>query len=254
MRPKVNYVASEMSFYDLVLDGPGKNALGTTMMESIIQRLDEAKGAAVLFSGADGAFSAGLNLKEIATLDAPAMARFVELVEQLMERIFTHPAPTVACVNGHAIAGGCVIALCCDHRVMTNDARARMGLNEVALGLVFPPKIFRIASHRVPPRSIHEVILRGALYAPSDALRLGLVDELSGDARATRLSAEARINELAALPRHAYAATKRMLHAGVMTFEAGAYAAALRDTLPAWTSDEIKQRVLAQLTVPRHGQ
>jgi enoyl-CoA hydratase len=230
--------------YDLVLEGEGKNALGTKMMESILARLEAAKGEPVLFSGAGGVLSAGLDLKEIASLDAPGMQRFVELVEELMARIFDYPAPTVACVNGHAIAGGCVITICCDHRVMTTDERARIGLNEVALGLVFPPKIFRIVRCRVPPRALHEVVLRGALYSPKDALRLGLVDELAEDPRAT---SEARIAELAAHPRSAYTAAKRTLREGVTSFAGAEYRAALAAALPAWTSDEIKQRVLARL-------
>src|SRR4051812_3418888 len=207
MPGKINYVA-RMAFYDLVLDGPGKNSLGTKMMESILARLEEAKGEPIRFSGAGDVLSAGLDLKEIASLDAAGMARFVSLVEELMARIYDYASPTVACVNGHAIAGGCVITLCCDHRVMTSDERVRIGLNEVALGLVFPPKIFRIVQSRVPPRALHEVVLRGALHAPKDALRLGLVDELAEDARAT---SQARIEELAALPRAAYSASKRAL-------------------------------------------
>jgi enoyl-CoA hydratase/carnithine racemase len=231
-------------FYDLVLDGPGKNSLGTKMMESILARLDAAKGEPVLFSGAGGVLSAGLDLKEIASLDAPSMQRFVALVEELMARIYDYEGPTVACVNGHAIAGGCVITICCDHRVMTTDDRARIGLNEVALGLVFPPKLFRIVQHRVPPRSLHEVTLRAALHAPKDALRLGLVDELAEDPRAT---SESRITELASLPRTAYVATKRALHEGVTSFSKADYAAALSSTLPTWTSNEIKERVMARL-------
>lgn len=230
--------------FDLVLDGPGKNSLGTKMMESILARLEAAKGEPVLFSGAGGVLSAGLDLKEIASLDARGMERFVVLVEELMARIFDYAAPTVACVNGHAIAGGCVITICCDHRVMTTDERARIGLNEVALGLVFPPKIFRIVQHRVPPRGLHEVVLRSGLHAPKDALRLGLVDELAEDARAT---SEARITELAAHPRAAYVAAKRTLREGVTSFSESDYRAALATTLPAWTSDEIKERVLARL-------
>jgi enoyl-CoA hydratase len=230
-------------YCELVLDGPGKNALGSAMMESILVRLDAAAGAPVMFSGTGDAFSAGLNLKEIATLDAAGMARFVELVERLMVRIFDYPGPTVACVNGHAIAGGCVITLCCDHRVMTLNAQARMGLNEVALGLAFPPKIFRIVTHRVPPRSIHEVVLAGGLHAPTEALRLGLIDQIG-----ERNVAEARVRELAALPPTAYATAKRMLHAGVTTIADADYAAALESTLPAWTSTELKQRVLAHLS------
>jgi enoyl-CoA hydratase len=229
---------------EIVLEGFGKNALGTALMESVLARMDAAKDAALLFTGAGDTFSAGLNLKEIASLDAAGMGRFVRVVERLMQRIFDHPAPVVAGINGHAIAGGCVIALCCDHRVMTDDARARIGLNEVALGLVFPPKIARIVRDRVPPRSIHEVVLRGALVAPGDAVRLGLADEVSPDAVSV---ARERARELAALPRHAYAAAKRMLREGVTTFDEASYEAALDAALPAWTGDAIKQRIAAHL-------
>jgi len=231
-------------FHDLVLDGPGKNALGTSMMESILRRLDDAAGEPVRFVGAGDTLSAGLDLKEIASLDAAGVDRFVDLVERLMAAIFDYPGPTVACVNGHAIAGGCVITLSCDHRVATSDPRARIGLNEVALGLVFPPKIFRIVSHRVPPRARHEVMLRAALHAPADALRLGLVDELAADPRAT---SEERIRELSALPRAAYVATKRSLRDGVTAFAPADYEAAMRNTLSVWRGDDIKQRVLARL-------
>ena len=161
-----------------------------------------------------------------------------------MARIFDYEGPTVACVSGHAIAGGCVITICCDHRVMTTDERARVGLNEVALGLVFPPKIFRIVEDRVPPRSRHVGVLRAGLCAPKDALRLGLVDELAEDPRAT---SEVRIAELAGHPRAAYVATKRALREGVTTFSKSEYDAAIAATLPTWTGDEIKQRVLARL-------
>jgi enoyl-CoA hydratase len=232
------------AYFELLLDGPGKNSLSTAMMESILRRLDEAGDAPLLVSGKGDALSAGLNLKEIAALDAPGMERFVRLVDEVMARLFEHPAPTVACVNGHAIAGGCVLLLCCDYRVSTDAPGARIGLNEVALGLVFPPKILRVVTHRVPPRSRYEVVLRSALYPPADALRLGLVDELAADARER---AVARIEELSALPRAAYLASKRALHAGVTAYEGAAYEEALRATFPAWTSDEIKQRVLAKL-------
>jgi len=230
--------------YELTLDGPGKNALGTAMIESILARLDDAVERAILLVGAGDTFSAGLNLKEVASLDAAGMRRFVELVERLMDRLFLHPAPIVACLNGHAIAGGCVIGLCCDHRVATDDARARIGLNEVALGLVFPPKIARIVKHRVPPRSIHEVVLRGALYSPAEALRVGLVDEVSADALAV---ARERARELAALPPAGYVSAKRMLRHGLTALDDDTYARELEATLPAWTSDDIKQRIRARL-------
>lgn len=234
-----------MTHFTLTLDGPGKNSLSTAMMESLLARIEtEAKGLPILVVGSGDVFCAGLNLKEVASLDAGSMEKFVVLVERLIVALFDHPEPTVACVNGHAIAGGCILALCCDHRVSTDSPTARIGVNELALGLVFPPKIMRIVRHRVPPRSLHEVVLRSRLVSPQDALRMGMVDELASDPRAV---AEARIVELGALPRQAYTATKRTLHEGVTSIEPREYAAQLRAIMPAWTAESVKELVRKQL-------
>src|SRR5687767_10403569 len=98
-----------------------------------------AKGEPIFLTGEGDAFSAGLNLKEVTSLDAAGLARFLGVLEELVKALYEHPAPVVAWVNGHAIAGGCVMALCADVRVMTARPGARIGLNEVALGLRFPP-------------------------------------------------------------------------------------------------------------------
>ena len=134
-------------------------------MESILARIEAAKDQPLLVVGGGDAFCAGLNLKEVASLDSEKMAAFVLLVERTMVALFDHPAPTVACVNGHAIAGGCILTLCCDCRVCTETPSVRIGVNELALGLVFSPKTLRIVKHRVPPRRLHEVVLRSRLAA-----------------------------------------------------------------------------------------
>src|SRR6516165_1701879 len=140
--------------YELVLNGPGKNALGSDVMQAIVHGVRAADGRPILVTGTGDAFSAGLNLKEVAALDRPGMERFLLLLDEVMDTLYGYPGPTVAAVNGHAIAGGCVIALCCDLRIATNDPRARIGLNEVARGLEFPPKILALTRQRsTPPRS-----------------------------------------------------------------------------------------------------
>ena len=102
-----------------------------------------------MFLTGDGdAFSAGLNLKEVAALDERGMARFLETLERMVTALYEYPGPVVAWVNGHAIAGGCVVALACDHRLMTSAPRARIGLNEVPLGLRFPPRTWRLVRHQ----------------------------------------------------------------------------------------------------------
>ncbi len=224
------------------MNGPAKNALGSEMMAWLLARLGEANGAPLLLTGSGDAFSAGLNLKEVAALDADGMTRFLSLLERCMSALYLYPGPTVALVNGHAIAGGCVLTLACDYRVATSDPRARIGLNEVALGVRFPPRVLRIVTDRVPAASHVPAILGAELFPPERALALGLVDEVSADAAGV---ARTRLGALAAHPADAYAATKRALRGAIDAALASdeAEAAWLRECVPIWTGDAVKERV-----------
>jgi enoyl-CoA hydratase/carnithine racemase len=229
---------------DIVLEGAGRNALGTPVLTALRDALTAAGDEPVLLRGAGGTFSAGLNLKELATLDEPAMERFLSLLEDTFEALYLHPAPVVALVEGHAIAGGTVLALCCDWRISTADERSRLGLNEVALGLQFPPKTWAIVNARLPPTTREQVLLGAGLHPPSEALRLGLLDEVTVDAE-TR--ARAVLAALAAHPRRAYAATKRALRARVVALSEDARAAFVAEVVPRWVSDDVRARMLAAL-------
>jgi enoyl-CoA hydratase/carnithine racemase len=233
--------------YELTLHGPAKNALGTQMLTFLQDGITEAAGRPILLSGAGGALSSGLNLKEVASLDAPGMERFIRLLEDTLVALYTHPAPVVARVDGHAVAGGCVLALCADHSVAVSDPGARVGLNEVALGLRFPPRILGIVRDRVPPHRHGEVLLGAGLYDPAGALRVGLVDEVCADAAATAKRALEKLQALSAHPPKAYADTKRDLRARNVTIDAAAEARAYRELVPVWTADEVRARILAVL-------
>ena len=160
--------AAEDDMITLSMSAPGKNALSTGLMTWIIDRLGEARGEPVLLTGEGDAFSAGLNLKEVASLDAEGMTRFLGTLERMVGALFHYPGPLVAWINGHAIAGGCIVALACDHRLMTASPKARIGLNEVPLGLRFPPKTWRLVRHRVPAHSIERVVLEGGPVRAGD--------------------------------------------------------------------------------------
>ncbi len=229
---------------DLVLSAPGKNALGSELMQSIRDRLREAAGAPVLLIGDGGAFSAGLNLKEVASLDPAGMKRFLALLEDLVLDLFTYPGPLVACVNGHAIAGGAVVTLCADHRVATSDPKARIGLNEVAIGVRYPPRVMALVRDRVPKWSLSRVLLGAGLHSPQTAQTLGMVDELADDPE--RLARE-RLEALAAHPRDAYAAAKREIRDGVLGPTPAHQARFEREDLPAWTSPALGERIRALL-------
>lgn len=227
---------------EVVIEGPGKNALGRELMSSLLEQVRGAGDVPLLLRGAGDAFSAGLNLKEVVALERDGMESFLRLLGELSAALFMHPAPTVALVNGHAIAGGCVLALCCDWRVGAPNARARIGLNEVALGLRFPGRILRILRYQVP--LLDRVVLGAGLHDPSAALALGLLDEVRDDAEE---AARTRLAALAAHPRAAYGAAKADLRSDLAAALPGEERAFVEEVLPVWVSDELKARVRAVL-------
>jgi enoyl-CoA hydratase len=230
--------------FEITIAGPAKNALSSAMMQSLLDRLEEAAGRPILLTGSGDSFSAGLDLKEVASLDARGMERFLRLLERLMSTLFSYPAPVVGLINGHAIAGGCILTLCCDHRVALPAPGCKIGLNELALGLRFPPRIMAIVRQRVPPRHLERVVLGAELFDPRTALELGLIDEVVEDGRA---AAESALALRAGYDPEAYAATKRTLRGDAFGRADEDDSYFTREVLPGWTSPAVRQRVTALL-------
>jgi enoyl-CoA hydratase len=230
----------------ITMDGPGKNALGTPMMAFLRASLAASGDRPVLLTGAGDAFSAGLDLKEVARLDAAAMRGFLLELEATCDALYRHPAPTVAAINGHAIAGGAVLALCCDERFAVDDPRIKIGLNETALGLQFPPGIFAMMRDRIPRASQARVLLGAGLFDPATSAHLGLVDAVVPDVLAV---AGARIAALARLPAATYAATKAEML--VPRADAARRERFERDVLPSWTDPALADRLGAALAKRR---
>jgi len=227
---------------DIVIAGPAKNALGTGVLQSLRDQIAAAGTAPLFVQGEGDAFSAGLDLKEVLGADADHLRRFLDLLNDVVVGLFRHPAPTVAAVQGHAIAGGALVARACDHVVATTDAGCKIGLNETALGLLFPPRILAVVRHRLPRRFHTEVLLGAHLYDPVGAERCGLVDELAPDVGGT---ARARFDALAAHPAPAYAANKAQLIGDVGLPDAEADQRFVEEVLPSWTSPELRERIAA---------
>ena len=226
--------------YTITLDGPAKNALGSEMMRSVLDQLKEADGRPVLVTGAGDALSAGLNLKEVASHDRDGMRGFIALLEEMIRALLLYPGPTCARVNGHAIAGGAIIALSCDLSVAAPNPRARVGLNEVALGLRFPPRLLKAVCHRLPPEQREPVLLGAGLHPPRRAVELGLLTAVADDP-------DAWIEEhFVPLTRHdaaAYAFTKRLLRKDAMTLTPAEEAMYEDEIIPAWTSPALKATI-----------
>jgi enoyl-CoA hydratase len=125
----------------------------------------------------------------------------------MLTTVFSHPKPVVAAVNGHAIAGGCVLACAADRRLMVREG-ARIGVTELIVGVPFPAAAMEIMRCAIAPHLFEDTILTGATYEPRDALGRGLVDEtLEPELLLDQAIAAARM--LAALPPSVFALTKR---------------------------------------------
>lgn len=156
------------------------NAIGPAFLEAMRARVRElaaSDASAVVLTGDGRFFSAGLALPELVALDRAAMRDMIRAFEEVMEAVHALALPVVAAIDGHAIAGGCVLALQCDRRLMAAGG-AKIGLNEVALGIGLPPSAVEALRAAVPASSVLDIALRGELFVPDAARALGLVDEV----------------------------------------------------------------------------
>jgi Delta3-Delta2-enoyl-CoA isomerase len=194
---------------ELRLARPPVNALNVDLLRTIVETVQGASSAsALVLSGQPGLFSAGLDVRSLLELDRERVAAtFVELWRAQRAIAFS-PVPVVFALTGHCPAGGTVLAIHGDYRVMASG-EFRMGLNEVQVGL-FPGPLIQGAFRRLVGGHSAQLLTRGALIDPATALRVGLVDELVEPARVIDRALELA-RELCALPREPMLKTRELV-------------------------------------------
>jgi enoyl-CoA hydratase len=198
------------------------NALDIELCEAIAARFDALRTApttAVVITGQGRMFSAGVDLLRVGEGGAPYLRRFLPALHRLYETVFFFPKPVVAAVNGHAIAGGCVLACCADRRIAARDA-GRIGVTELLVGVPFPPMAFEVMRFATAPQYFPDVIFSGATFPPDEALQRGLLDEVV-EANVLLERAVAAAERSAALSPVAFAMTKRQIRQPVADRVAG---------------------------------
>src|SRR5579859_5542158 len=149
------------------------NAINGAMVEDLSSAVEEARSGyvrgLVLASDRPNLFCGGFDVKEVFQYDRPTMETFFGAFIDLYDGLFRLPKPTVAALPGHTVAGGAVLALACDVRVMAAGT-GRFALNEVNLGVVLPPGIMRMALGAIGPRHARELFLGGESLGPERAL------------------------------------------------------------------------------------
>jgi enoyl-CoA hydratase len=199
----------------LVFDDGKANVLNAVTLAALLEGLERASRAkAVVLSGRPGTFSGGLDLKTLPKLPREEFKGTLALFARLCQTLLTYPRPVVAAVTGHAIAGGTVLLLCCDHRI-GEAGEFKIGLSEVPIGMPLPSFVYRLAEHSVSKRHIIEATLHGRLYSPEQAEQIGYLQAVAEPGEAVGRAAQVA-GALAALPNPAYQMTKARITSGIL--------------------------------------
>ena len=205
-------IADQAGVRLLELARPPANAIDESLLAALEAALAEAEAdpnvRALLLTGSGAFFSGGFDLSAPRRDDEDA-ARVVVLYRSSHRRLLGFGKPTLALVNGHAIAGGLVLALACDVRLAC-DVPARIGLNEVAIGSSFPTAALEIVRARLSARVAAQLTLGAELHPLSDGVALGVIERLLPPDTALESALEVA-ERLGAFPREVFAHTKQAL-------------------------------------------
>jgi enoyl-CoA hydratase len=213
------------------------NALDIAFCEALAARFQELRTSAakaLVITGQGRMFSAGVDLKQLSEGGADYIRKFLPSLHKLYDTVFFHPKPVVAAINGHAIAGGAVLACCADRRIMGRES-GRIGVTELLVGVPFPALAFEIVRFAVPPRHLSEVTLSGATYTSDEALQRGWVDEVVAPDGLLE-DAIAVAQELALLSPPAFAQTKTQIRQAVSERMAASGQATDQKVTELWTA------------------
>jgi enoyl-CoA hydratase len=175
--------------------------------------LKKAPVDAVIITAEGPIFSAGVDLLRASKGGVRYLRQFLPVLNKMFDTVFNFPKPVVAAINGHAIAGGCVLACCADYRLMARG-NGRMGVTELLVGLPFPALAFEVMRFVTGPRHFAELIYTGAIFPPEEAMERGLLHEVIEPAALQGRALDAA-QMLAQIPAAAFAQTKQQMRLGV---------------------------------------
>lgn len=165
----------------ILLDRGRANAMNSLMVDELQQMFENIENddqvSGVILTGKEGFFSAGLDLIELYDYDEAQIRDFWERFLKLTRTLASFRKPFISAINGHGPAGGCVMAICSDYRIMA-EGKYIIGLNEVPVGIIVPDGIFHLYAFWLGTAKASQYLLEGKLMTPQEALEAGLVDEV----------------------------------------------------------------------------
>lgn len=230
----------------LTLDRGRANAINAEMVAELTETINALEAdnqvRGLVLAGKENFFSAGLDLIELYDYDEETMRRFWLDFLNLHAALFNFSKPLVAAITGHSPAGGCVLAVCCDYRVMAKG-KYIIGLNEVQVGIVVPKVIFENYAFWIGRRKAYQYLMDGKLLSVDEAFNDGLVDEVCEPAFVL-MAAENKARALMKFGRSAWKLSKQNLRQGILPPDSlGAGAVDLM--MKQWWSPETRQTLQA---------
>lgn len=189
------------------------NALDYELCNSLVQTFDQLEtddDRPVIITGSGRIFSAGVDLFRVVNEGEEYLNTFFPVLLDAFARLFDFPRPLVAAINGHAIAGGCVIACACDYRLAAENA-GRIGVPELLVGVPFPTYAMEILRFSIGNAHLQQAVYTGGTFNTEEAMRLGFIDEVADEAELLDLALQ-HARRFASIPARSYALSKRQLH------------------------------------------
>lgn len=231
------------------LDRGKANPINHQMLREFRQLIqttnDDASIRGSVLTGKPGYFSAGLDVVELYSYDEPTMVEFWQDLAGLLADLSASPKPWVAAISGHSPAGGCVLALCCDQRVMA-EGKYRIGLNEVPVGIVVPSPIFHLYASVLGNRQAYQFLMEGKLMLPEDALACGLVDAVVPEEQVMD-EALRRLQTYLALNQTVWTQTKSLLKGPLVQQLRPDFESTFGPTLKQWWSEDSRAQIAAMI-------
>lgn len=220
------------------------NALNDDLVEGLSRAVDGATGdpgvRGLLLASGGKLFSPGLDLVELSGYDRPEMERFMGRFGDLMLSLFSSGKPVFAAVSGHAVAGGCVLALTADRRILKRGAL--MGLNEIQVGVPLPFGVAHLLRESVSAARLEEIALLGRNYSDDEAVEAGLAHEVHETEGFEGYCLE-RLGEYAAKDPRAFALTKSYLRSAAIDRIRAHDRDHRGEFLDCWFSDSTRKRI-----------
>ena len=218
------------------------NPLNEDVVEELFSSLKTLENddsvSAVILTGSGKFFSFGFDVPELITYSKEAFENFILKFTNLYSYMFLYPKPIIAALNGHAIAGGCMLAITCDHRVMVSE-KAKISLNEIDLGVPVFAAITEILRFCAGSRNATEILYSGAMYAAKEALALGLIDEIVGREDFDK-TVKKRASELGKKPGPAFSGIKSFLREPILDGISQKENESMKQFVEIWYSDSAR--------------